>query len=93
MRERITTGRDGIPRHVTIRAAARIVGIGEHPLRAAVARGDVAIYCAPGTWPLVAVDDVVRWLRSHRAAPTDHARARVAEVLRREAEHEARRTG
>lgn len=69
----------------TIRGAAKRLGIGEKPIRAALRRREILPVSIPGTWPRVAWADVEAWARSKRAPATDHAAARVAEVLEREA--------
>jgi len=82
---RRTTETDTAPTHGTIRAVARRVGVGETTLRRVIRAGEIPIYRPAGAWPLIAVADVVRWLHAQRAEPTAHARARVAEILEREA--------
>ena len=73
------------PSHVTIRTAARIVGVGERVLRAAVARGEVPVYRIPRAWPRVAVAEVTAWLHVHRAPVKDHGEARLRGALESEA--------
>ena len=68
----------------TVREACRVHGLGERPLRGAIARGEVPIYRPPRSWPLVRFADVERWLRSNVVRPTPHAEARVREILERE---------
>lgn len=81
---RNATPTNTLPPFVTIRRACKRTGAPEHQLRAATRAGAVALYQPPGGHPLVNVAEVEAWLRSHRVAPTAHARARAAEVLARE---------
>ena len=64
-------------------AAARRAGVGCRQLDRAVKVGSVPVFQIGG-WPRVRWRDVLRWIESQRVPPTDHARARVAEIIDRE---------
>ncbi len=69
----------------TVRGAAKRLGIGEKPIRAAIKRRELTPVEIPGTWPRLSWVDVELWARSKRAPTTDHAESRLREVLEREA--------
>jgi len=56
-------------------------------LRQARDRGELATYRLGERTERVTWPELVRWVRSRQVRPTDHAEARVAEVLEREAAH------
>jgi hypothetical protein len=68
----------------SLSAASRRLGISRRRLKQAVKRGELAAF-RPGSrtcyviWP-----DVLRWLREQRVDLTDHAHARVAEIMERQ---------
>ena len=53
---------------VTVRQAARLLGIGRHLLFRAAETGDFAIY-DPGGWARCRLSDVKRWLERQRRLP------------------------
>lgn len=71
--------------YLTLPDAARRLRVSRDTLRAAIRAGDLPAYRISGRWWRVSRDELDRWVRSHRATPTAHARARLAEVLTREA--------
>ena len=73
------------PEFVTIPQVSRLLGISPRRLRLALKDGAFPTYDVGTTWPRVKVCEVQRWIESTRVAPTDHAAARVDEVLEREA--------
>jgi hypothetical protein len=56
----------GPTHYVTIRAAARQLGIGVRPLRRAVNAGLVPAYDLGTAWPRVTLPEVASWIRSTR---------------------------
>lgn len=76
--------RERTPEFVTLRAAARSLGVGERQLRRAVAVGELAVYPI-GSWPRLRAVEVHEWAIGKRVRATPHARARVDELLAREA--------
>lgn len=70
---------------LTVPELERRTGIGAKRLRRAIRAGELPAYTAASTWPRIYWPEFLSWLRSTRVRPTDHARARVAEVLDREA--------
>ncbi len=70
----------------TVRKAAERARIGERAIRAAVRRGELALYRPDGTWPRIYWPELVSWVRASRVRATPHAEARLAEVLEREGE-------
>jgi excisionase family DNA binding protein len=53
---------------ITVRAAARRLGLGRHLLFQAGERGELAIY-DPGGWARVKLSDVQQWLGRTRRGP------------------------
>ena len=53
---------------ITVRRAARAVGIGRHLLFQAAERGELAIF-DPGEWARVKLSDVTAWLERTRRVP------------------------
>jgi len=76
------------PEILSVRRAARRLGIDPRRLRVAIRTGKLEAY-RPGEravyvrWP-----DVLRWLRAQRVPSSDHARNRVAEILNDDAQRE-----
>jgi excisionase family DNA binding protein len=68
---------------LSVNQAARQLGLAPRRLRTAIRTGELRAI-RPGSrtcyviWP-----DVLRWLREQRVAPCDHARTRVAEIMKR----------
>jgi excisionase family DNA binding protein len=79
MRPEVTQS-DSFP---TIPQAAKRLGIGRRQLNRAIDAGDVAVYQVGG-WRRVRWESVIRWIESQRVPVSNHARARVDEVLERE---------
>lgn len=69
---------------LTPREAGHRIGCGDKPIRRAVNAGELPGYQLGTKWVRVYWPEVLAWVRSHRVAPTSHARARLAEVLARE---------
>ena len=69
---------------LTLPEAHRCYGIGLKTLRREAARGSFPVYAAGTHWPRVRRSEFDAWLRSTRVRVSDHARARVQEVLARE---------
>ncbi len=79
----VTTG-ESTPQYLSLRRCSRTLGVGRHRLRQAVDRGELRA-CRPGGRTIfVRLSDAHRWLSHHVVRPSDHARARVEEVLQRE---------
>jgi excisionase family DNA binding protein len=57
-----------LERLVTVRAAARVLGIGRHLLYRAAEAGELPIY-DPGGWSRVRLSDVLAWLERTRRVP------------------------
>ncbi len=70
---------------LTLPEAARRLRLSRNTLRAAIRDGGLPAYRISGRWWRVSRGELDRWVRRHHATPTAHARARVAEVLAREA--------
>lgn len=69
----------------TIREAARRLACRPALIRAAIQAGELDAHPLGDRWIRVYWPGVVAWVRRKRIRPTEHARARVAEVLEREA--------
>jgi hypothetical protein len=54
---------------VTLRAAARHLGIGLRPIYVARDRGEIAVYQFDSAWCWVHLSDVRKWLERHRRQP------------------------
>ena len=78
------TGTDQAPLFPTIPNAAKRVPCSPRILRDARDRGELAVYRLGDRWQRVFWPEVVAWIRSRRIPVTNHARARVEEVLERE---------
>ena len=57
-----------VERLVTVREAARLLGISRHLIFQADSRGELAIF-EPGRWARVRLTDVGRWLERTRRRP------------------------
>jgi len=57
-----------LERLVTVREAARVLGIGRHLLYRAAELGELPIY-DPGAWSRVRLSDVLAWLERTRRVP------------------------
>jgi excisionase family DNA binding protein len=57
-----------IERLVTVRQAARMLGIGRHVLFQAAEHGELAVF-DPGGWSRVRLSDVQAWLERTRRVP------------------------
>jgi excisionase family DNA binding protein len=69
------------PQLLSLRRAARATGLSRSMLRRAIAEGELPAY-RPGRRTLfVRLSDVQSWIGGHAVRQTDHARARLAEVL------------
>ena len=71
------------PEFWTIPAAARRLGIGGRVLRGGIDSGGIPVYRV-GSWPRVRLAEVRHWIEAQRVPITNHARARVDELLKRE---------
>jgi len=61
-----------IERLITVREAARMIGVGRHVLYRAGETGDLPIYDAGG-WARVRLSDVVVWIEHTRRRPGERA--------------------
>lgn len=68
----------------TLPGAATRARIGPKTLRRAVRRGELSLYHPEGSYPRLHWPEVVAWLRAQRVPSSDHAEARLREVLERE---------
>ena len=69
------------PDFVTVRRAARRLGLSPSRLRAAIESGALPAYRPGSRWTLVDMAEVAAWIKSHRVAAPDPD-AHVAEILR-----------
>jgi excisionase family DNA binding protein len=53
---------------VTVRSAARLLGVGRHVLYRAAERGELPIY-DPGGWARLRLSDLEAWLETTRRRP------------------------
>lgn len=70
------------PEFITLRGAARALGVGERQLRRAVEAGELATYPI-GAWPRLRVAEVFAWANSKQRRalpPTARTEARLAEL-------------
>ena len=72
------------PEFCTIPSAACRLGVGVKQLRRACAAGEIRQFSV-GSWPRVRISEVRRWIEAQRVPTVPHARARVEEILAREA--------
>ena len=79
---------DHSPRLLTLRSAARRLGIDPRQLRAAIRSGALEAYQPGSRVCYVDWRDVLRWLRAQRVPSCDHARRRVAEIVSKEEQKE-----
>lgn len=75
----------------TLRRAANLYGISYVELNRLVRTGKIPFHQTRGAWRRVFFADVEKYLRSQQVRVTDHARARVQEILARERARDEKR--